>query len=607
VRFYGTRSVRNKTAAICLTLACALTIFAHATTIIVSNTNDNGPGSLRQALATANDGDTIDATGISGVIMLTTGELLVSTSVTINGAGADLLAVDGNMVSRAFRIPSSGENVTISGFTIRNGHAGTTGGGIDNENNATVTINSCTISSNSAGIGGGIFNGGTLTIASSTVAGNSASTGGGTYNDGGGTLIVTNSTFSGNAATPSGGGIFNIRTTVLINSTFSVNSAGFGGGVYNLGAVQIGDTILNMSAISSSGTVTSLGYNLSSDNGGGFLNGPGDQINSDPLLGPLQNNGGPTFTHELLPGSPAIDTGDPNFAPPPFNDQRGPGFNRVVNGRIDKGSFEVQTGGTPTPTPTPTATPSTTPTPTTTPTATPTATATATVTPTPTPTATHTPTPTPTTTPTPTPTPTPSATPCSAPKVTTSAASNIASSSATLNGTVNPNGCNTTVRFQYGRTTSYGSTTAFQTKAGNMMQNVTANMFGLTANTTYHFRIVATNSNGTRYGSDRTFTTFSATGPPVVTTNPATNVTSSSAILNGTVYPHGLSTTVHFQYGRTTGYGSVTPNQTKIGNTYQGVSANISGLTASITYHFRIVATNSNGTRNGSDRTFTTQ
>src|SRR5262249_4510133 len=365
----------NKTAAICLTLACALTIFAHPTTIIVSNTNDNGPGSLRQALATANDGDTIDATGISGVIMLTTGELLVSTSVTINGAGADLLAVDGNMISRAFRIPSSGENVSISGLTIRNGHTGTTGGGIDNENNATVTINSCTISSNSAGLGGGIFNGGTLTIASSTVSGNSASTGGGTYNDGGGTLIVTNSTFSGNAATPSGGGIFNIRTTVLINSTFSVNSAGFGGGVYNLGAVQIGDTILNMSAISSSGTVTSLGYNLSSDNGGGFLNGPGDQINTDAFLGPVQNNGGPTFTHELLPGSPAIDTGDPNFAPPPFNDQRGPGFNRVVNGRIDKGSFEVQTGGTPTPTPTPTATPSTTPTPTTTPTATPTATA----------------------------------------------------------------------------------------------------------------------------------------------------------------------------------------------------------------------------------------
>ena len=75
-------------AAICLTLACALAIPAHATTIVVTNTNDNGPGSLRQALVNANDGDTIDATGISGVITLTSGELLVDKSVTINAAGA---------------------------------------------------------------------------------------------------------------------------------------------------------------------------------------------------------------------------------------------------------------------------------------------------------------------------------------------------------------------------------------------------------------------------------------------------------------------------------------------------------------------------------------
>jgi hypothetical protein len=73
------------------------------------------------------------------------------------------------------------------------------------------------------------------------------------------------------------------------------------------------------------------------------LNHSGDQINTDPMLGPLQNNGGLTLTHALLAGSSAIDAGDPNFTPPPFYDQRGPGFNRVVNGRIDIGSFEVQT------------------------------------------------------------------------------------------------------------------------------------------------------------------------------------------------------------------------------------------------------------------------
>ena len=99
---------------------------------------------------------------------------------------------------------------------------------------------------------------------------------------------------------------------------------------------------------------------------------------------------------------------------------------------------------------------------------------------------------------------------------------------------------------------------------------------------------------------------LSATGPPVVTTNPATFVASFSATLNGSLDPHGLTTTVYFQYGTTTSYGSTTASQTKTGNTYQNVSANISGLIASTTYHFRIVATNSAGTTHGSDRAFTT-
>ncbi len=331
--------------AFCLTLACALALSAHATVIVVTNTNDSGPGSMRQALAVANDGDTIDATGISGVINLTSGELLVETSVTINGPGADLLAVDGNMISRGFRIPVSGKTIAISGFTIRNGHAGNAGGGIDNENNDTLMITNCTVSGNTAGLGGGMFNGGPLTIGSITVSGNSAANGGGIYNSGGGTATITDSTFSGNTAS-SGGGVFNIGTFTITNSTLSNNSASLGGGVFNNETLQIGDTILNMGAsganISDFGTVTSLGYNLSSDNGGGVLTGPGDQINTDPLLGPLQNNGGPTFTHALLPGSPAINTGDPSFTPPPSFDQRGPGFVRVVSGRIDKGSFEVQ-------------------------------------------------------------------------------------------------------------------------------------------------------------------------------------------------------------------------------------------------------------------------
>ena len=192
------------------------------------------------------------------------------------------------------------------------------------------------------------------------------------------------------------------------------------------------------------------------------------------------------------------------------------------------------------------------------------------------------------------------------PLVITSSPTNRAAFSATLKGSVYPHGLTTTVYFQYGLTTTYGSTTASQTKTGNTYQSVSANISGLTASTTYHFRIVATNSAGTTYGADRTFTTLSATGTPVVTTNPATNVATSSATLNGTVDPHGLSTSVHFQYGTTTSYGSTTANQTHVGNTYLNISANISGLNASATYHFRIVATNSAGTRYGSDRTFAT-
>jgi len=154
---------------------------------------------------------------------------------------------------------------------------------------------------------------------------------------------------SGNTASAYGGACFNGGTMHIANSTLSDNSASIGGGILVAGPLEIGNTILNRgdsgANIDSFGevTVTSLGYNLSSDDGSGHLTGPGDQINTDPLLGPLQNNGGTTFTHELLSGSPAINAGDPSFTPPPLFDQRGSGFDRVVNGRIDIGSFEVQT------------------------------------------------------------------------------------------------------------------------------------------------------------------------------------------------------------------------------------------------------------------------
>jgi hypothetical protein len=386
--------------AISLLLLCLVADRAGATIIPVTNTNDSGTGSLRQALAIANNGDTIDATGISGIILLTTGQLVVDKSVTITGAGAEVLAIDGNATSSVFHI-TAGE-VTISALTIRNGQ-GEFGGGVLND--GTLTIVDSTVTGNTAGFGGGTFNAGTLNIVDCTFSGNNTTEGGGVYSSSGTTLTITNSTFSGNAASVAAASIVNHGTLHITNSTFSNNLADFVSGVMNTGTFELGNTVLNAGEsganISNFGTVISLGFNLSSDNGGGFLNGPGDQINTDPLLGPLQENGGPTFTHALLPGSPAIDSGDPNFTPPPFFDQRGAGFDRIRNGRIDKGSFEVQSGSTPSPTPAATPTPSSTPTPT----ATPTSTAT------PTPSATSSPTVTPTSTPLPTPTPTPATTP----------------------------------------------------------------------------------------------------------------------------------------------------------------------------------------------------
>jgi hypothetical protein len=396
--------------AITLMILCLITIRGRADVITVANTNDSGPGSFRQALADANDGDTIDF-AVTGVIGVTSGLLMVNNSIIISGPGADNLALDGNGKSGILFI-NSGVTVTISGLTITNGHAGSYGGGIYN-GSATVTLNDCVVTANSAQYGGGVYNeavfGDTaLTITNSTINGNSASQeGGGIYEIGviapvtvtvnnstlsgnsaflgagirnvtsgmTATLMISNSSISGNSAdNGDGGGISNQggnATVEILNSTFSGNSADFdGGSIHNTGKaiIDLADTILEAgdsggNIFNNGGTVTSHGFNLSNDDAGGYLTGPGDQINTDPLLGPLQNNGGPTFTHALLPGSPAIDAGDPNFTPPPLFDQRGAGYPRVVNGRIDKGSFEGQSDGTPTPTatPTPTSTPTSTP------------------------------------------------------------------------------------------------------------------------------------------------------------------------------------------------------------------------------------------------------
>ena len=141
----------------------------------------------------------------------------------------------------------------------------------------------------------------------------------------------------------------------------------------------------------------------------------------------------------------------------------------------------------------------------------------------------------------------------------------------------------------------------------NVGNTLSRSVTGLSSSTTYYYRVRAYNGTGTSGNSNVvSVTTLPPTGRPVVITSPATLIMSHSARLNGTVYPHGFSTTVYFQYGRTISYGSRTPNQTKTGINYQNVTANISGLSAHTTYHFRIVGINAAGTRYGGDRTFTT-
>jgi predicted outer membrane repeat protein len=410
-------------------LLCAVALPAHPATITVTNTNDSGAGSLRQALAVAHDGDRITF-AVSGTITLTSGALVVAESVTISGPGADQLSIVGIPFQSVFAVAAA----TISGLTIRNGAVGIDnfGGGTvkncvisgmsvagihnvssltvvnsnvsDNDGwgiynitgefgvvtatilsttvsgnpfggvvaapsffggRAYITITDCTISGNSGGIVGAAT---LLTVANSTISGNSAGTSGGGISVSPGPVgvnldsSIVNSTISGNSAGTSGGGISTSTTLRVANCTITGNSAPSGGGIYNVGSIEVSNTILNAGAsgeniFNDGGTITSLGYNLSSDDGGGYLTGPGDQINTDPLIGPLQDNGGPTLTHALLPGSPAIDAGDPNFAPPPSNDQRDCHFDRVFNGRIDIGSFETQPPPRPCSTPRPRPTP----------------------------------------------------------------------------------------------------------------------------------------------------------------------------------------------------------------------------------------------------------
>ena len=289
---------------------------------------------------------------MGGGIITIIGTLNVSNSTFFGNraiSGGGIYSQSGMIVSNSAFTGNSGGGIALSGASIVSnstfsGNSATgNGGGIDSYIGR-LTVSNSTFSDNSAtGNGGGIYNSynATLTVTNNVFSYNSAGqTGGGIANAG--TLIVSNSTFSGNSASAGGGGIYQkdwVGEVTVSNSTFWGNSADVGGGINNdySGTVIMKNTIVanSPSGGNCTGTITDGGGNLSYPD----TTCPG--INADPLLGPLQNNGGPTETMALGPGSAAIDAAnDAICAAAPVNNLDQRGVTRPQGPHCDIGAVE---------------------------------------------------------------------------------------------------------------------------------------------------------------------------------------------------------------------------------------------------------------------------
>jgi hypothetical protein len=242
--------------------------------------------------------------------------------------------ISGNTAGAGGGVASVNATVLLTNSAIDGNSASNGGGGISSLN-STLTLTSTTISGNTttSDYGGGISSGdSTLTVIGSTISGNTAHLGAGGIKNSGSMLTLANSTISGNTAhLGAGGGISNFGaygpytagTTVLNNVTIANNSAPDGGGIANSGTLKLKNSLLAGNSAASapdcSGLLASQGYNLLGNSAGcgGLSDGiSGDHVGSaahplDPKLGPLQGNGGATFTRALLSNSPAIDAGSP--------------------------------------------------------------------------------------------------------------------------------------------------------------------------------------------------------------------------------------------------------------------------------------------------------
>ena len=384
---------KTRRLAVFVSITMFLTSSVLASTHTVLNLNDSGTDSLRYWISTATAGDTINfAPGLNGTITLTSGTLEINNDLTVVGPGAAMLRISGNNAVTVLAVYSG--TVTLSGVAIVHGRAsvndGTVyeGGGI--YNTANLTINRCVISGNTNvhgnlqfSVGGGVYNHGFLTVNDSTVSDNSTEDlGGGLINNT--QLTMNNCTVSANISVPpygEGGGIFGDvnAQTVLNNCTLQGNVAPIGGavnagdpssesssdlqlnnctiyansatdqfgGVFSFSPLEIHNTII---AGNSGGDIyqnwqkalVSAGHNFigSADDSAGWVASDLTGSNAhplDPALDVLADNGGPTFTMALQPGSAAIDAGDDAIAL--TTDQRG--RPRKAGAHVDIGAYEV--------------------------------------------------------------------------------------------------------------------------------------------------------------------------------------------------------------------------------------------------------------------------
>lgn len=347
-------SVGNRCSHFFSTIALAfwlcLGFATRAATLTVTSTADSGAGSLRNAIASASSGDTINfASSLSGqIIRLTSGELLVPNNLTVTidaSALAMPVVIDGGHAGCIFEI--SAAHAVLNSLVLTNGSAGSggSGGGVVVGSSASLTLNGCTISGSFAGgVGGGLLNaGGTVTVNNCLFYADSTSNfGGGFYNSAGSTATVNNSTFLNNTAV-TGGGVMNYGSITVNNCTF-VGDSDFDFYDVNPGAARL----INC-------TFADYNRNVANDPDGGSLgltnciagpiiygsySGMNNYIGSNPQLAPLGMYGGPTLTMPPKAGSPVINAGIDSVTNFLATDQRG--YPRLSGAHVDIGAVEAQ-------------------------------------------------------------------------------------------------------------------------------------------------------------------------------------------------------------------------------------------------------------------------